>query len=331
VGKTNILEAVFALATGKSFRAGRDSEMVKIREEVGRITGVVEDTKLELVVTTGTVNGEKAPVKKYLVNGVSRRQIDFIGHLKAVLFWPEDLELVTDSPSLRRRYFDSVLVQVDREYRRHLLSYEKGVRQRNKVLERINEGAATRSQLLFWNQLIIKSGSYITDKRMEYINFVNNTAIPGVSYQLVYDKSVISETRLEQYKDEEVAAKSTLVGPHRDDIEFQMSNAQLQMSNKEEKNFVSLNAYGSRGEQRIAVVWLKLAELSYIQTQTNDRPVLLLDDIFSELDEEHQKLILDLTEKYQTIITSAHVETEELVKAHSKIKPVIVRLPYDSS
>ncbi len=296
-GKTNILEAIMVMATGKSFRADRDREMIRWEEELARIASVVGDTKLETVVTAGIVAGDEAPLKKYLVNGVSRRLIDFLGNLRAVLFWPEHLELVTDSPSLRRRYLDSVLVQVDREYRRNLLSYERGLRQRNALLERIKEGFSNRGQLLFWDQLLIKSGGYITDKRAAYIDFVNQFSIPQLAdnFQISYDKSVISEGRLDQYKEEEVAAKATLVGPHRDDFTVYKQDKEI-------------SKFGSRGEQRLAVLWLKLAELSFLQREGEERPILLLDDIFSELDVRHRQLVLELIGKQQTIITSAEEE-----------------------
>ena len=295
-GKTNILEAIMLLATGKSFRADMDREAIRWGEELSRMNAkcqmINDKCELELVLTSGEVQGQQVPMKKYLVNGVPRRQIDFVGNLRAVLFWPEHLELVTDSPSLRRRYLDSVLVQVDREYRRSLLSYERGLRQRNRLLDLINEGKAGRGQLLFWNQLLIKAGGYITDKRTELITYINSRQSSVFSYQIQYDKSVISEARLEQYKDEEVAAKATLVGPHRDDFTIF----------KDEKE---LSKYGSRGEQRLAVLWLKLAELSYIEKEIGERPILLLDDIFSELDNEHRELVVDLIGKQQTILTSA--------------------------
>jgi len=133
-GKTNILEAMYTLATGKSFRADMDREMISWDEEVGRIRGIGEDVRLEVVLTNGVVGGSHTPLKKYFVNGVARRMIDFIGNLRAVLFWPEHLELVIDSPSIRRRYLDGVLSQVDREYRRNHESYERGLRQRNRLL-----------------------------------------------------------------------------------------------------------------------------------------------------------------------------------------------------
>jgi DNA replication and repair protein RecF len=237
-----------------------------------------------------------------MVNGVSRRVIDFVGYMKAVLFWPEDLEIVTDSPSIRRKYLDTVLVQVDREYRRNLLSYERGVRQRNRLLDFINQGKSSRSQLVFWDQLLIKAGAYITQKRATYIDFVNMTTLSHHQFHISYDKSIISEARLFQYKDEEVAAKSTLVGPHRDDFSlFSMGEHSAIDANQ----YRNMAKFGSRGEQRLVVLWLKLAELSYIAKETGERPTLLLDDIFSELDENHRVLVGELVGKQQTIITSA--------------------------
>jgi DNA replication and repair protein RecF len=221
-----------------------------------------------------------------------------VGNLKVVLFGPWDLNLIVESPSTRRKFMDMVLSQVDREYRRSLLSYEKGVRQRNRVLERIREGDATRSQLLFWNQLLVREGNFITDRRGEFVEFVNATPSVGEEFSLEYDRSTISETRLEQYAREEVAAASTLVGPHRDDIVFKISKESF----KTRKN---LNVYGSRGEQRMAVLWVKLAELSFVEKKSGERPVLLLDDIFSELDPAHHDLIMDTTHKQQTILTTA--------------------------
>lgn len=321
-GKTNLLEAISMLATGKSFRAGHDREAIRFNEELARITGVTLEDKLEFVLTTGLVDGSPLPLKRLLVNGVPRRLVDFAGKLRVVLFWPEHLELVTDSPSLRRRYLDMVLVQVDREYYRNLLSYERGLRQRNRLLDLINVGSASRSQLLFWDQLLVKAGGYITDKREEYIDFVNRTQIINDSsrlaspvgglrsnYNIIYDKSIISENRLAQYEKEEVAAKATLVGPHRDDfIITKHSVSRIRegsFASAQDDNNIELSKYGSRGEQRLAILWLKLAELEFIKEKTGDRPVLLLDDIFSELDEEHRKLVVDLIAKQQTIMTSA--------------------------
>lgn len=355
-GKTNILEAIYLLATGRSFRAEVEREVIKWGEEIARVKGIISDKKLvtqraqknsvpsekfsalsvageafekqgftpestesEIILTTGQVAGQPAPTKKYLVNGVSRRMIDFVGNLRAVLFWPEDLELVTDSPSVRRKYLDLVLTQVDREYRRCLLAYEKGLRQRNRLLDLIREGKAYRGQLLFWDRLLVKNGGVLTDKRQEYIDFVNGQAVypptsrlrqaGSLQFQLEYDKSVISETRLEQYKNEEVAAAATLVGPHRDDFKFIL----------EDRN---ISLYGSRGEQRMAILWLKLTELEFVASKTGGRPLLLLDDIFSELDHEHRDYVLKLIPQQQTIMTTTdlHLINEKYLKSVKVIK-----------
>lgn len=324
-GKTNLLEAIFFLSIGKSFRAEKDTEMIGFGKEMARIKGEItklneEEIELEAVLTMGEVTGMKAPVKKYTINGVGKRMVDFVGNLRTVLFWPEDLELVTDSPSRRRRYLDFVLMQTDREYRRALQSFEKGLRQRNRVLEAIRDRGAHRHQLLFWDQLIIKTGEYITKKREEYINYINSyqrlaSSAQLKGYQLIYDKSVISEGRLHQYSEEEVAAGVTLVGPHRDDIEFRIKNLELRIKNEEDRN---LSHFGSRGEQRLAVLWLKLGELAYIKQLTEEEPLLLLDDIFSELDHEHRKIIFDIIGAQQTIMTTTDLHLIE----KSKLKDV---------
>jgi DNA replication and repair protein RecF len=204
VGKSNILEAVYLLASGKSFRADRDYEMIRYGQDFSIISGKSEEIELSVTITDR---------KKFTVNGVPRRMQDFVGKIKAVLFSPQDMELVSGSPGNRRRYLDFVISQSNIEYRRALISYEKGVRQRNKLLERIREGEAGRNQLFFWDRLLIKNGNLITSARGEYLFNLNSN-----QYQFAYDKSVISESRLEQYANEEVAAATTLVGPHRDDF-----------------------------------------------------------------------------------------------------------------
>ena len=311
-GKTNTLEAIYLLSTGKSFRAYREEEMVQEGEELARVTGKVgtvtqshsdpENTQLEAVIVRPTENLRGG--KKLSVNGVSRQLYTFVGNLKAVMFGPWDLSLVTESPSTRRKYLDFVLSLADREYRRSILSYEKGVRQRNRVLERIREGMATRSQLLFWDHLLIREGNIITAEREKFVEFVNTTSLPGEEFSLEYDRSAISEGRLDQYKEEEVLAAATLVGPHRDDVVFKKKRVKERES-KRAGDYWELSKFGSRGEQRMAVLWVKLAELEYIERETGERPVLLLDDIFSELDSEHHKLVLETVGRQQTILTTA--------------------------
>ncbi len=316
-GKTNILESLYLLSSGKSFRAGIEEEMVAHTQEIARISGVVESRKgnnkkrgkikLEVVLTRGRITigddpekTERVARKKLKLNGVGKRLMDFAGNFRAVVFGPWDLDLVTESPSTRRKFMDNVLSLVDSEYRRASLSYEKGLRQRNKLLYRIREEGLSRSQLLFWDRLLIKNGDYISKKREELIAFINNqNSLGDQEFSLVYDKSAISAARLEQYAREEVAASTTLVGPHRDDFGFKVKTDN---SNKSKRD---LAKYGSRGEHRMAVLWLKLAELSFLEVQTETKPTLLLDDIFSELDHEHRDVVIQVVKGQQTIITTA--------------------------
>lgn len=319
-GKTNVLEAIMLLSTGKSFRAALDRDVVRFGSEVSKITGQVktngQNIRVAMYVTQGMVQGQKAPIKKFLVNDIPRRASDMAGNLKVVLFWPQDLDLVTDSPSMRRRYLDTVLSQTDLEYRRFLVSYEKGLRQRNMLLDRINKRLATRSQLLFWDQLLIKAGEYITKKREAYIGFTKDAPDMDIkTFRVRYEPSRISEARLLQYASEEVAAKSTLVGPHRDDF-------QILMEIPKKETAVNVREFGSRGEQRSAVLWLKCVEAAYIEAVYGERPVVLLDDVFSEFDRKHRDIVRSLIGKQQTILTTAdtHIE-KELVSVD------VIRLP----
>jgi DNA replication and repair protein RecF len=316
VGKTNILEAVYLLASGRSFRATREAQMIFYGEEIGRVKGETDDADLEIVLTVGEVAGQRSQRKKYLVNGVAKRRMDFVGRLGCVLFRPEDIELVLGSPSERRDYLDSVLEQVDREYRRSSLAYKKGLRQRNKLLERMREGEAERKQLLFWNKMLIKNGEVIFRAREGYLSFVNEQLVGrSLDLRLNYSPSVMSLARLEQYANEEVAAATTLVGPHRDDWQFI-----VQRKGKAEKD---LSIYGSRGEQRMAVLAVKLAELEFVHQETEERPILLLDDIFSELDHGHRNEVLELLPHQQTVVTTTD---EHLIPGKYKKEVEIVKL-----
>lgn len=325
VGKTNLLEAVYLLATGKSFRAESDRELIAFSAELARVKGIVTDKaadkkELEVVVTPGSVLGKKTATKRYAVNGVGKRMIDFVGCLRCVLFWPQDLELVTDSPSYRRRYLDRVLVQTDRKYRHALATYEHALPRRNRLLEAICNGDASPKELLYWNELLIEHGRYLNNARESYIAFLNTHSSPIAhdaipKYHITYDSSIISDDRLQQYAEQEVQAGMTLVGPHRDDIKFSIKNDQ---------SLKDLAKFGSRGEQRLSVLWLKMGESAYIEQHTGEKPVLLLDDIFSELDPQHRKILNDLIGNRQTIVT-----TTDLSHVDPKIQAtsLIHRLP----
>lgn len=310
-GKTNLIEAIYLLSSGKSFRTEKDIQMIKFDKEIGRVRGVVEGNELEIIITNGLFNG-KSQYKKFLVNGVAKRRVDFASNFTAVLFSPQDLDIIVDSPSLRRNFLDEVLEQVDRDYRVANISYTKALRQRNALLEDVREGRKTlpvarlpdgqgRQELEYWDNLVIENGQIITLKREEFINFANSESKDVFDFIINYDKNVISKDRLLQYKNEEIASAVTLVGPHRDDFSVSMFN--------NIKNTVhDVKYFGSRGQQRLAILQLKMLELLFIEKELGKRPTLILDDIFSELDAAHINLIFEQIGKQQTIITTTHQE-----------------------
>ncbi len=299
-GKTNLIESIYLLSSGKSFRTDKDFQMINFKSDFARIKGEIEDEELEVLLTNGQVNG-KSQYKKFLVNGVPKRRVDFSGKLLSVIFSPSDLDIIIDSPHLRRNFLDEVLEQVDREYRLADLSYVKAIRQRNALLEITREtGVRNQKQFEYWDNLVIENGQKITQKRQEFIDYLNLETKDIFNFQVHYDKSLISRERLDQYREEEVMSGVTLVGPHRDDFSVLMLNGG--------KIAHDIKHYGSRGQQRLAILQLKKLQLLYVEKFLGKRPILILDDIFSELDEGHIKHIFDQIGKQQTIITTTHKE-----------------------
>jgi len=299
-GKSNLIEAIFFLVTGRSFRIDKDEELIKFGKEVARIKGKVDEVNLEVVIAKGGVGGSFRSFKKYLVNGVNKRKVDFVGNFFAVLFAPNDLEIIILGPSKRRDFIDNILIQTDRDYRLASGFYEKGLRIRNALLHKAKEtGVRQEKEFVYWDNLLITQGQKITKKREDFIKYLNDSKKDILDFKIFYDKSLISMERLLQYKEAEVGAGLTLVGPHRDDFI-------VNLVDKNEEHDIKF--FGSRGQQRLAVLQLKILELDYIELKTGIRPTLLLDDIFSELDEGHINLILDMIGGQQTIMTTTHEE-----------------------
>jgi DNA replication and repair protein RecF len=198
------------------------------------------------------------------------------------------------------------LEAVDRDYRIANLSFVKALRQRNALLERAREeGVASEKIFEHWDNLVIENGQIITKKRAEFIEYFNNLEKNIFDCIVTYDKSIISKERLAQYKQEELAAAVTLVGPHRDDFSILMFNS-TEASNK--ASLHNVKHYGSRGQQRLAILQLKIAQMQFIKDKLGALPIFILDDIFSELDEGHINLIFDQIGKQQTILTTTHKE-----------------------
>ncbi len=338
-GKTNLIEAIFFLSSGKSFRIDKDEQVIRFGEEIARLSArilpiswpkanppLAENTtpakqdpaprdnnsiKLEVIIASGKMDSRGISKKKYMVNGVSKRRIDFVGNLLTVLFSPLDLDMIVGSPGLRRNFLNNVLEAVDKDYRLALLEFTKALRQRNALLERAREtGRRDEKQFEFWDNILIKTGEVVARKREELISFINSSKKDIFDFVMFYDKSIISKDRLLQYKSAELGAGVTLVGPHRDDFKIRMhpNNIIPNKSESNESELKEIKFFGSRGQQRLVVLQLKLFELEFVEKRLGQRPILLLDDIFSELDNEHIHLVLDMINKQQTIITTTHKE-----------------------
>ena len=305
-GKTNLLESIYLLSTGNSFRAKLIDEMVRFGQELGRVSGKISEAKetrdLEVMVTRGLVGGQRTLKRKYLVDGASKRRRDYIGLLPVVIFRPEDMDMLTGGPDIRRTFMDEILSQISEAYARSLSTYTQALRRRNKLLDAVREGLVSRYSLAFWDSLLIKHGLILIEEREGLVNYINSLWERSELFnqlKMVYDKSLISEMRLSQYKDEELAAGYTLVGPHKDDFRVVSDQRDLAI-------------YGSRGEQRMTVLALKLGEIYFAEERGGEKPLLLLDDIFSELDQVHRKEVLRVMTGRQVVVTTAMKEDLEL-------------------
>ncbi len=338
-GKTSIAEAIHVLATGKSFRASKTLQMVAFGSELARIKGkimsgvendrLIEDNlengnlykrsdekpdqnseeqelvKLEVILTNGMVNGRKTSYRLFSVNEVKRQQRKAVGILKSVVFRPEDMRLVEGSPPRRRSYLDTPLQLLYPAYDQALRAYERHLKARNKLLLQVREGEQPRSVLKYWTQGILRHGQIVQKYRRELIGSAAGFEF-ALHFHLEYLPSVISEDRLAQYAEREILAGHTLIGPHKDDLRINFHPK----PGSEEKD---LALYGSRGQQRLGVLWLKLVEMKFVEQVAGERPLLLLDDIFSELDEESRHVVQTQLGRGQTIITTTdHDLTEQL-------------------
>lgn len=352
-GKTNLLEAVFMLATSKPVHANSEREIVdwgasdepipyaKIEGEVvgGEMGGwgdgkvQTEDAKIQnpksKIEILLTPRGDGINFKKQVkINGVAKRAIDLVGLMKAVLFLPEDVKLVDGSPGERRRYFDVALCQLDKSYTRALSDYQKVVEQRNSLLKNLREqnaspnSPAVDAQLGFWDEKLIQHGSVVICKRHNFVQHLTQIArelhtdlsgqreLLSLHYLPSFNPGALSEAEFTHLDDEkaseyddppetklspeivatayraklnsrrgrEIDAGNTLYGPHRDDLRFVANRRDLRL-------------YGSRGQQRSAALSTKLAEVRTMTEITGTAPILLLDDVMSELDARRRAML----------------------------------------
>lgn len=330
-GKTNLLEAIYFLATSRSPQAHMDRQLIHweaIKEGLlsfAKVAAEVEKhgktVKLELTIAPANIsNGALGFRKQIRVNGVPRRAIELLGEMKVVLFMPQDIDLVAGSPAGRRRYLDVALCQIDRDYCYHLARYHQILPRRNHILRQLQERGGDPEQLTFWDeQLAVHAGpiiatrrramailgaharhihSELTDQREE----LQLTYVPSFSADQDSGPEAITAAYLAQLREsrrQEIAAGMTLRGPHRDDVKFTIGEYGLQ-------------EFGSRGQQRTASLALKLAEVELMTAQTGEHPILLLDDVMSELDESRRRYLARLLENApQAIITTTDLRDYE--------------------
>jgi DNA replication and repair protein RecF len=325
-GKTNVLEAVFCLGTTKSFRTRTDRELIAWsgEEEVvprfARLEGDAHATggpiRVEMAIAEQRGPVESSTRKQFRLNGKQSRAGDVVGAIKVVLFAPDDVSLVTGSPSVRRRYVDLMLCQIDHRYLRVLQEYGRVVVQRNSLLQRLRGKPDPASLLEFWDEKLISAGTDIMSIRKGTLRVLNDfareayTDLSGLGEELsvlyrpslqeavdVPDIQIADAFRrkLAQLQTKEIYQGMTLVGPHRDDLQFVV-------------NSVDAQAYGSRGQQRSIALSLRLAEMRYMTNRTGEQPILLLDEALAELDEDRRALLLRLMEAHpQVLVTTSNL------------------------
>ncbi|HSX41108.1 MAG TPA: DNA replication/repair protein RecF [Candidatus Saccharimonadales bacterium] len=300
-GKTNILESLFVLATTRSFRA-KDQELIRDDGDFYRIEVGLDDDNLALGYRRSPVSTEK----KTQLNGAGRPLKDHVGSLLTVLFEPNDLLLISGPPERRRRYLDFVLTQTHTGYLTTLQRYRRTLAQRNALLA---DWRGQESELFAWDVKLTELAADIDQSRQNLISYVNEriedlyTGIAGsrellsLQYRSLEgdDYSSAFLAALEQNRSRDIGAGFTTIGPHRDDFDISFKGSDI-------------NNVASRGEMRSVVLALKLAELAFIESTRGRKPLFLLDDVFSELDDARRKHLINVLSEYQTVITTTNAD-----------------------
>jgi len=299
-GKTNILESVYFLSSGKSFRSSSSSQLLKWDNSYTSVRGKVGGAEIEVQLIKEPQRQSLS--RKMFINKVQKPRKSYLGILKVVVFEPEDIRLISGSPTRRREFLDSIFLTSEWRYASSLSQYTRALKHRNELLDLIRDGQASKTELFYWDQSLVKNAEIVDEYRQKFIRsanqFFSNHTNPEIQKLfLSYHPSSISQERLDQNYQQELISGYTLSGPHRDD--FSVNN---NIFSAQDKN---LAFWGSRGQQRLAVLAIRLAQINFLEEIYTQKPILLLDDIFSELDPEHQNLVISICQKYQTIITSA--------------------------
>lgn len=289
-GKTSILEAIYFLSTSKSFRTTENGNLVSFDSSFAKAKGVIEDEDRQFSLQI-VIEKNQRTKKQLKIDEKPRPIISMLGLFLAVIFTPETLSVVLGSPVLRRRSMDILLSSVSKKYASTLLQFFKIIRQRNHLLYRLKEKGGDASSLDAWDQGFVENALFLQKQRDIFLKQIN-TFLPK-SLQIKYQPSPPDnlENKLKENRRREIEAGFTLIGPQKDDFLFLWKTRQLSF-------------YGSRGEIREGAILFKLAEWEFIKEKTHHLPVLLLDDMFSELDREKRKKLETLLNRGQTILTA---------------------------
>ena len=312
-GKTNILEALYMIATTRSHRGVRDRDMIRFGQEEGHIRAVIIKGGIDYQVD---MHLRKSKTKGIAINGQRiRRASQLIGLLHVVFFSPEDLTIVKNGPAYRRHFMDMELCQLDSSYLSDLNHYNRIIDQRNRLLKEIYNSPSLADTLDVWDDQLVDYGQKIIARRKRFLErldsliFDIHTSLSGGKehLHLVYEPDVQEDAfaaKLREARQRDIYLKSTSAGPHKDDFSFDC-------------NEIDLRKFGSQGQQRTCALSLKLAELRFVEEMTGEAPVLMLDDVLSELDSNRQNYLLNSLGGMQTMITCTGLD--EFVKNRFEI------------
>ena len=313
-GKTNVLEAIFVAGTTKSHKGSKDSDMVQMGMQESHIRMHIEKNG---ILHRVDVHLKKSGSKGIAIDGIAtRKSSDLIGMCNLIFFSPEDLAIIKNGPAERRRFLNLELCQLDKMYLYNLGLYNKVLKQRNILLKDIGFNNQLMETLEVWDNQLVKYGKQIIEMREAFILQLNEIIgqihknLTGGKEQIVikYEPDVTSqgmEKKLFMARERDLMTRTTTVGPHRDDILFVVNDKDIRK-------------YGSQGQQRTAALSLKLAEIEIVRKMVKEEPVLLLDDVLSELDRKRQNYLLENIIGVQTILTCTGLE--EFVRKKINIK-----------
>ena len=315
-GKTNILEAAYLSGTTKSHKCSKDKEMIRFGEQEAHIRTVVVKKDKEYQIDMHLKNNRS---KGIAINKVPiKKASELFGILNMVFFSPEDLNIIKNGPAERRRFLDSELCQLDKIYLSDLTTYNKILNQRNKLLKDMVYRPDLKDTLPVWDMQLVETGKKIIRRRKQFVEELNEIVhdihyrISGGKEDLIlqYEPSIddiFFEDELSRVKERDMRQCMTSVGPHRDDLLFSIKG-------------VDIRKYGSQGQQRTSALSLKLSEIELVKRSIHDTPVLLLDDVLSELDSNRQNYLLNSIHDTQTLITCTGLD--EFVKNRFQINKI---------